>query len=87
MATGPQEPAQFVTKTQRQQPVGLIQDQVLHIRQRQGVVIQQVQQATRRRHHDIRTTAQGQHLGVARDTAKGHHRLDRLGKLACQDQL
>ena len=53
-----------------QHAVGLVEHQDFHRVDGQRVALQQVQQSSRRRYHQVRTAAQGQHLGVHRHPAK-----------------
>ena len=69
---------QFLGKTQVKQTVGLVQDQLLHSVQAQGVVGHDVEQAPGRGHHHIGAAAKAHHLRVDRHATKERAHFDRL---------
>jgi hypothetical protein len=70
-----QDARQLLGKAQVQQAVGLVEHQRGHCIQADRVVIDKVQQAPRRGHHDLRAAAQVQHLRVDRHPAEHDRRL------------
>ena len=79
-----QNALKLLLKAQVQQPVGLVQHQGLHRRQLEGVVVDQVQQASGRGHHQVGAAAQTHHLRVDRHAAKHHRDLERYRLMPCQ---
>ena len=57
-------------KTHVEHAIGLVQDQDLNGRQVNGFLLHQIEQATRRCHHDINAAAQAVDLWVHADAAK-----------------
>ena len=70
----------FVGKAHVQQAVGFVQHQRADARQREGVAVQQIQQAARRGHHHIGAAAQAHHLRVDGHAAEHHRHLHGLGQ-------
>ena len=72
-----EDACEFVRKTQRKQPVRLVEHERRHRRERDGVVRNQVEQPARRRHQNVRATAKRHHLRVDGHAAVDHQRLQR----------
>ncbi len=76
---------QLFGESQVQQPVGLVQHQRPHLRERQGVVLHEVQQPARRGHHRVRAAAQGHQLRVdGHPAARDRDLQPRPGQMARQ---
>jgi hypothetical protein len=70
-----QQAADLVGKAQVEQAVGLVEHQGPNLGQTQRMLLQQIEQAPWRAHHQVRTAAQRQHLRVDRQpTDRQHHR-------------
>ena len=72
---------QLVGETQIQQAICLVQHQRGDVCKRQCVLIKQIQQTPRCRHHDISAAAQAHHLRVDRYAAEHHGGFDRDGQV------
>nr|GEU28390.1 putative uridine nucleosidase 2 [Tanacetum cinerariifolium] len=72
-----QDAPQLFAEAQVQQAVRLVQHQHRHARNLERVMVDQVQQPSRRGNHDIGAAAQGHHLRVDRHAAKHNRHLYR----------
>ncbi len=81
-----QNALQLVGKTQIKQTVGLIQHQRFDLANAQSIVIEQIKQAPRRGHHNVRAAAQAQHLRINRHPAKHDGNLHRPRQVRGQSQ-
>ena len=75
---------QFIGKAQVQQAIGFVQHQAFNCTERQGVVLQEIEQAPRGGDHHIGAAAQCHHLRVDRHATEHHRHFDGLGKRVCQ---
>ena len=76
-----QDAAEFFGKSQREQLVGFVEHEGFDGVEFQGVLVDEVEETTGCRDHDIGATAEIHHLGIDRDSADGGDDLWRRGEV------